>query len=85
MSTTMPRTRFSIEDITDIQTDALSMPSKLDAVQHLAEHFDHLTPRFISRHLARLVSLDPWELMATIGYSDPTGEQAVRNVMKEAA
>ena len=74
--------RYTIEDVADIQSDALAQPSKLDAVSHLAEHFEHLSPHWIARHLRMLTTLDPIQLVEAL-HPDPTGEQAVRSVMKE--
>lgn len=73
-----PKTTYTLEDIAEFQEDALRCPSKLDAVNHFAEHYDHLTPRFLSRHLETLMSLDPEQLVSLIGYPDPTGERAAR-------
>jgi len=74
-----------LEDIKDVQDDVRSQPNKYMAVQHMAEHYPHLSPNWIGKHLERLLSLDPEQLAQVIGYPDPTGETATNNVMKGAA
>jgi len=78
-----PKTTYTLEDVAEFQEDARRCGSKLDAVTHFAEHYDHLTPRFLSRHLETLINLDPGQLVKAIGYPDPVGEAAVRQVMNQ--
>lgn len=59
--------------------------SKKDAVDTLLEAFPHNTRSFIERNLKYLQQLDPVALKTKLMYSDPTGDAAVREVMKEAA
>lgn len=77
-ATPRPKITYTLEDVAEFQEDARRCPSKLDAVAHFAEHYDHLTPRFLSRHLETLMALDPEQLVSLIGYPDPTGETAAR-------
>lgn len=77
--------RPRLEDIKDVQDDVRSQPNKYMAVQHMAEHYPHLSPNWISKHLPSLLALDPSQLVTTIGYPDPTGEKAVRNTLQAAA
>ena len=77
--------RPRLEDVRDVQDDVRSQPTRRDAVDHMAEHYSHLTRSWINRHLDRLLDLDPEVLVTVIGYPDPTGERAVRNVMEAAA
>ena len=80
-----PYDRPRIEDVRDLQDDARSQPDRRSAVMHLHEHYSHLSPNWINKHLDRLLSLDPEALVSVIGYPDPTGEEAVANVMAVAA
>src|SRR5690606_27586369 len=64
--------------------DAIRDLSKRDAVDHLHALFPHRTRSWMERNLPYLMALDPdafWRLT----HPDPTGEDAVRNVMKERA
>lgn len=76
-----PKTTYTLDDVAEFQADARRFASKLDAVMHFAEHYDHLTPRFISRHLETLMALEPEQLVKAVGYPDPVGETAVRRAM----
>lgn len=73
--------RPRLEDVRDVQDDVRAQPNRRAAVEHMAEHYPHLERRWINRHLDRLLDLDPEALVLLIGYSDPTGEKAVRNVL----
>ena len=75
--------QIRLQDIRDVQDDVRAQPGRRAAVEHMAEHYPHLSPNWINKHLGRLLALDPWELARVIGYPDPTGETAVKNVMKE--
>ena len=77
--------RPRLEDVRDVQDDVRSQPNRRAAVEHMAEHYPHLESRWINRHLDRLLELDPEALVTIIGYPDPTGEKAVRNVMDAEA
>lgn len=82
---TATRLRYSITDVEELQMKTRAHPSKLDAVRYFADHYPHLSPRFVSRHLDRLMSMDAIQLIEALGYPDPTGEQATRNAMRAAA
>lgn len=77
--------RPRLEDVRDVQDDVRAQPNRRAAVAHMAEHYPHLEPRWINRHLDRLLELDPEALTRLIGYPDPTGEKAVRNVLTQQA
>ena len=79
-----PYDRPRIEDVRDVQEDARSQPNRRAAVLHLHEHYSHLSPNWINKHLDRLLDLDPEAMATVIGYPDPTGERAVRNVLTAA-
>lgn len=79
MNTPMP-TQISTQDVQDLLDDVRSKPGKRAAVNHLAEHYSHLSRSFIERHLEHLTTIDPIQLIQAIGYPDPTGEKAARRV-----
>lgn len=76
---------FTLQDVADLQSDVKAQRTKRAAVDHLAEHYPHLNRAFLVRNLTRLVSIDPAQLVRFLGYPDPVGEEAVRNVLREAA
>lgn len=59
--------------------------SKRDAVDHLHNLFPHLARQWVNRNLSYLMALDPERLASVLSHGDPTGEAAVRNVMREAS
>lgn len=63
---------------------AISALSKRDAVAHLGALFPHLSEWWIRRHLGALMAIGEDEFWR-LAYADPTGERAVRLVMREAA
>ena len=64
--------------------DAIRDLSKRDAVDHLHSLFPQHTRSWMERNLPYLMALDPDDFWG-IAYPDPTGEDAVWNVMKERA
>ena len=66
-------------DIESVQAWVRGM-SKRDAVEYLAFHFPRRSPRWYSRNLERLTSIDP-EIFWRLTHADPTGEEACRRVM----
>lgn len=74
----------SIDRIAAIQDDLKSESPKVAEAIFLA-NYPGQTPSFFRRNYQYIVSLDPDQLALVIGYPDPTGEQAVNNVLKEVA
>lgn len=54
------------------------LDDKRTAVQALAALYPHLTPRWFTRHFARLTTLPDVELARVLTHSDLTGETAAR-------
>lgn len=65
--------------------DSIRGLSKKDAVAHLLDLFPHLSKSWTERNLGYLSALDPAGLASVLGYADPTGEKAVRNVLAVAS
>ena len=59
--------------------------SKRDAVDHLHSQYPHKAREWFRRNLAYLMALDPLGLSEVLDYGDPTGNAAVRHVMREMA
>lgn len=78
-----PYDRPRIEDVRDVQEDVRAQPNRKAAVMHMSSHYSHLSPNWINKHLDRLLMLDPEALAQVIGYPDPTGEAAIRNIERE--
>ncbi|AYR00925.1 hypothetical protein PP636_gp48 [Arthrobacter phage Hestia] len=71
-------------DYAALQESVAGMTKK-DAVAHLHSLFPHKAPAWFTRNLVYLMSLDPINLGEILGYSDPTANKAIRNVMKADA
>jgi len=80
---TRPRER-ALEHVEDFLYDLQDQPNGLARESLLAENYPHLTGSFINRHMGALIRMTPEQLVAAIGYPDPTGEQATTNVMTGA-
>lgn len=65
--------------------DSIRDLSKKDAVAHLHQLFPHKAAAWFTRNLGYLMTLDPLNLGEILGHSDPTANEAIRNVMKESA
>lgn len=70
--------------IADIQDECRDLaPRTARAI--LVANFPQKTDSFFKRNLKLVLSLDPEAFANVIGYADPTGEKAIRNVMSEVA
>jgi hypothetical protein len=56
--------------------------SKKDCIDHLMYHFPHLDENWVRRNFKYLMGLDPEGLLKAL-HPDPTGNAAIRHVMKE--
>lgn len=81
------RTRYSIDDVQDLQEDLARLDSDVYRRAHLVQEYPHIPTNFWKNRLTptQLIQMDPELVMRTLLHMDPTGEEAVRNVMKEAA
>lgn len=61
--------------------EAVRDMTKRDAVDHLHSLFPAKARQWLNRNLPYLMALDPEGLRSALGYSDPTGEAAVRRAM----
>lgn len=59
--------------------------SGLDRALYMQERYPQFPPRFWDNHMGALIRMDAIQLIEALGHPDPTGEQATRNVMREAA
>lgn len=75
----------ALEHVEDFLYDLQDQPTGLDRQLFLLNHYPHLSRAFVNRYMDVLVCMDPVQLVAAIGYPDPTGERACRNVMRRAA
>ena len=48
-------------------------------------YYPSLSENFVKRQLVNILALSPDDLVRLIGYPDPTGEKAVRNVLAQQA
>lgn len=76
----MTHAQDQIDLIADIQTECLDVAPQT-ARLILRANFPQKTDSFFKRNLPLILSMDPEELVPMLGYPDPTGETAVRNVM----
>lgn len=74
----------AINQIAEIQ-DECRAESPKTARAILRSYFPHKSDSFFKRNLQRILALSPDDLARVIGYPDPTGEKAVRNVLAVAA
>ena len=70
--------------IADIQDECRDLEPKT-ARAILVANFPQKTDSFFKRNLKLVLALDPETFASVIGYPDPTGEEAVANVMAVAA
>ena len=75
----------SIDKIERLQDTIRFLPGKLAQVDHMHRAYPGLSWSFISKNLGTLLGMDAAQLVESIGYPDPTGEQATRNVMRTKA
>ena len=57
--------------------------SKKDAIDHILHFYPHLDENWLRRKFQYLMALDPVGLVNVLTYGDPTGNTAVRHVLKE--
>ena len=57
--------------------------TKKEAVDYLQTVAPHKARKWLCRNLPHIMALDPLGLERVLTYSDPTGETAVRNVMRQ--
>ena len=74
----------ALDKIAAIQDECRS-ESMETATNILSAHFPHKTVKFFKRNLDLVLAISPDDFARVIGYSDPTGEEAVRNVMSAEA
>ena len=74
----------ALDKIAAIQDECRS-ESMETATNILAAHFPHKTVKFFKRNLDLVLAISPDDFARIIGYSDPTGEKAVRNVLAQQA
>lgn len=58
-------------------------PPTIQAV--ILSYYPSLSVNFVKRQMTRILALSPDDLARVIGYPDPTGEKAVRNVLTQQA
>ena len=81
--TTEALARYTLKDVDDLLTDVHDQPTRKDKVDHLAEHYPHLSRSWIDRRLHLLVSASAEQLVKVIGFPDPVGERATTAVLRE--
>ena len=64
--------------------EALEGMDKKSAVEHLSHLFPHNSKSFFNRNYLHILTLDPLGLSRVLGHSDPTADQAIRNVERQA-
>ncbi|HEY4598893.1 hypothetical protein [Corynebacterium sp.] len=75
---------YAFSLISEIQDECRDV-SRKTAADILAANFPSKSRDFLNRNLAYILALSPDDLARLIGYPDPTGEKAVRNVMDAEA
>ena len=65
--------------------DECRAESKAAAVEIMHSHYPYKSKQWIHRNFHLLMALSPDDLVRLIGYPDPTGEKAVRNVLAQQA
>lgn len=58
-------------------------PPTIQAI--ILSYYPSLSVNFVKRQMMRILALSPDDMVRVIGYPDPTGEKAVRNVLAVAA
>lgn len=78
--------RYTLEDVEDFLADLDDLPHDQARRAHLVEHYPHIPANFWKRVTpSTVLAMDPEQLVRVIGHPDPVGEQAVHNVLREAA
>lgn len=85
---TIPSTRratpagsITQDQCAELQARIANLP-KRDALPVIQATMPHLSKSWINRNFAYIVELEPDALSVVISYADPTGNAAVRNVMR---
>mgnify|MGYP006932319260 FL=1 len=74
----------ALDQIAAIQDECRS--ESMEAASNiLAAHFPHKTVTFFKRNLDLVLAISADDFARVIGYPDPTGEKAVRNVLAQQA
>ena len=72
------------DQIKQMQTACLGEnPPTIESI--ILGYYPNLGKNFVKRQMFRILALSPDDLVRLIGYPDPTGEKAVRNVMNAEA
>lgn len=74
----------ALNQIAEIQTECRA-ESKRTALEILAANFPRKSKSWLARNMQFILTLSPDDLVRVIGYPDPTGEKAVRNVLAQHA
>lgn len=65
--------------------EALEGMDKKSAVDHLHSLFPHKSKSYFDRNYLHIVTLDPLGLSRILGHSDPTANEAIRNVERQCS
>ena len=65
--------------------EALAGLDKKSAVDHLHHLFPHKSKSYFNRNYTHILTLDPLGLSRILGHSDPTADEAIRNIERNAA
>ena len=72
------------EQIKQMQVECLGEnPATIESI--ILGYYPNLGKNFVKRQMVHILALSPDDLVRLIGYPDPTGEKAVRNVMNAEA
>ena len=72
------------DQIKQMQAECLGEnPPTIESI--ILGYYPNLGKNFVKRQMFRILALSPDDLVRLIGYPDPTGEKAVRNVMRAEA
>ena len=72
------------DQIKQMQTECLGEnPPTIESI--ILGYYPNLGKNFVKRQMFRILALSPEDLVRLIGYPDPTGEKAVRNVLAQQA
>ena len=72
------------DQIKQMQAECLGEnPPTIESI--IRGYYPNLGKNFVKRQMFHILALSPDDLVRLIGYPDPTGEKAVRNVMRAEA
>ena len=72
----------ALSRITQMQDECLGETPRVAEAIILAT-LPQLSKNFVRRHMSEILTLSPEAIISTIGYPDPTGDQAVRRILAE--